>query len=82
MADPTTLGRISADLDMAEHARVLLMQMEVSDRAHARAGQPIPAETQEEIEGRRARLQAMRDRLGGSAAEHGVGRGRVVEERK
>ncbi|MFH5927063.1 hypothetical protein [Roseomonas xinghualingensis] len=42
---------------MAEHGRRLLMEMTVSDRAHAQAGRPIPQETRDEIEGRRARLQ-------------------------
>ncbi|MFH5927136.1 hypothetical protein [Roseomonas xinghualingensis] len=57
MTNPTALGRRSAEMDMAEHGRRLLMEMTVSDRAHAQAGRPIPQETRDEIEGRRARLQ-------------------------
>jgi hypothetical protein len=63
MADPTALGRRSADLDMAAEAERFLMWMDQSALAQAETGKAVPPEAAEEIAARRTRLQQLRDGL-------------------
>jgi hypothetical protein len=75
MANPTpaVVGRRVADQEGVHTLDHLLLQMDISACAEAAAGVPLAKNNAAFLAAKHTRLQAMRDRLGGGAAERGGG---------
>jgi hypothetical protein len=71
MSDPAEFGRRVADQEAAYALDRLLLEMDISARAHAAAGVPLAKDDADFLAAKRARLQAMRDRLGSSSLSQG-----------
>jgi hypothetical protein len=63
MSDPAEFGRRVADQEAAYALDRLLLEVDISARAYAAAGVPLAKDDAAFLAAKRARLQAMRDRV-------------------